>query len=364
MRALDPRPMDARSRADQAHAYLEQARNARQRGDSASTLGSLHQAVQVLDPEDQAPLHARAGWRLAKAAFDFHDLGYLGIALDHLLVNELALDDPSALRALPRLSQRWWDTAGYRDPRLSTLWQAWSTRRQEQGDPWLAATGHAHLAWSLACTGQLDALDDLTEHILSLDPRRFGDGPHRHPDAPDTRSSVWWAQLELLRPSLWSTAWSPRRDRARDLLDALLDAAAAADIEVASSAWDLDPAMRAAIANDLSAFVDRWAEPWIAGLRDLDHPRASFHLALAQGLLQARASQPASIEALEVAASIAEASDIGPEWQADAWCQVLRAATRLGQSSRAARAQQRAVDLISTYGLGGLRPPSPTAPKA
>lgn len=313
----------------------------------------LTRATELLASSEAPRDHERTAWKLAKAAYDYDDFQALDLAFDHLLDSEDALGGPVALKALPPLTQRWWDRRGYHDKRPAELWRRFSESAQAAGDPWLAATGQAQRAWHLSCSGDLDTLDELVDHYLHLEPRRFGEGPHRHPDAPDTPTSLWWAQLTLLRPALWNVAWQPRRRRAEELIEALLDATDAAEIDLETSAWNLDAAMRAALANELTEFVSRWGRPWLRTLRTLNHPRASFHRTLAEGLMDLVAERPTSITKLQQAQDLANASTLGPEWRADALQQRLAAQIRFEPSNPPGDAHRELKGLHRTFGLWG-----------
>lgn len=344
--------MDSRAVADATHALLARAATARSDGDGAACVAHLTEAVQLLSQSDLRELLGKVCWRLAKAGYDFeqHD-----VMLD-ALAPVLGSDDPFAhapgsRRALPAIATRWWDARGYADDRLNRLWGAWARVHEAEGDPWMAASGRAQQAWHRACAGDHAGLDELVEQYLALDPKRFGNGPHRHPDAPDTPSSVWWAQLELLRIALWSTVWSDRRERALDLLDALEDAAEAAELHRASEAWFLDPACRAAIAFDLHDVRDRYAEAWIASLSRLDHPRAPFHLALARGLVAAsRGDRSTALPHLEDAVRLADEGRFGAEWSMDARRELAKILAA-DEPERAARLRSEGSDLGARFGI-------------
>lgn len=348
--------MDARTRHDRAHELLARARAARSDRNSAAQIDLLDQAVQTLSRTEDRELLVRVCWRLAKAAHDLAEPQALARAMDHLLSVPGAFAHPSAVRALPALCQKWWDLEGYHDERPGRLWLGFIEHYQAQGDPWLSACGRTQRAWHLACSGKLDELDELVNAVLALDPHRFGDGPSRHPQAPDTPTSVWWAHLAVLQPALWSAAWSHRPRRAAYLLDALLDASDAAQMPVASSAWLIDAAARAAYANDLTESIARYTGPWRQRLNDLDHPRADFHRAMADGLLASHQSSESATPAFLSAADIAAKRAIGPEWQVDALLHAARAGQRFGPHDGADDAARRARSLVDTFGLAGLLP--------
>lgn len=354
--------MDTRDVADRAHGLIDQASAARAGDDGAACITHLAAAQAVLlpageDPGLQPVLH-KVSWRLAKAGHDFDRLDVMLDALDPLLDEARpALGTPfdhvrSARRALSPIARRWWDARGYGDDRIARLWLAWAETYRDEGDPWLEASGHAQRAWHLACAGDQDALDTIIERYLATDPKRFGSGPHRHPRASDTPSSVWWAQLELVRIGLWASAWTGRRRRAQDLLDALEDAAEAAALDRADEPWFLDPACRAALAFGLEDVLAAYAEPWLAALDRLEHPRAAFHRALAAGLVAGHRGHPEqAIEALQRAVRLADDGKFGAEWQIDARRNLV-AMLEVRSDPEAAVRREEAAELGTRFGIG------------
>jgi hypothetical protein len=300
--------MDPRTLTDRAHAALDRAAQARADDDGAGCLAALEEAWSLLLDRDQPSLFAKVAWRRAKAGYDFGDADAMLDAVTPLLEAGRPFEDhPPARRAMQPIATRWWDTRGYGDDRVARLWAAWAESYRREGDPWMAAQGEAQRAWHLACAGDHQALDALIERYLALDPRRFGTGPHRHPKAPDTPASVWWAQLDLVRTGLWAATWARRRERARDLLDALEDAAEAARLERPDEPWFLDPVLRAALAFGLDAPRGAYARAWLPALDRVDGPRGALHRSLARGLLHE------DVEALEAAATQALEHHLGAE---------------------------------------------------
>lgn len=350
--------MDARTRHDRVNDLLARAREAAIAGDPAARLRWSEEAAQTALDADE-PLAVRAAWRFAKAAHDAKDPTAVLRALDHLLTLPAALAADEALRALPALTQLVWDHAGYADARPAQAWDALAIHHERSRDPWLAATARAQQAWHLACAGDHPGLDGIVDRLLGLDPRTFGDGPSRHPDAPDARGSVWWAQLAVLRTAAWSAAWAGRRRRAVDLVDALLDAAEAARLDVAADPWTIDPAARAALTGGEPSQIHALAGAWRARFDRLDVPRAPLHRALAAALLDPPSREVA--RALAEAADRALADRVGPEWAADAWSRAATVARDAGDAEASTAAAARAEALIARYGLGGLRPAGPDA---
>lgn len=329
--------MDERTRVDRAHAALDAASQARERGDVHACLEALGRAWDEAEGTSQDTLKARIAWRRSKAAFDVGEVDVMLDAVTPLLEQgDPFAHHPTGRRALLPISTTWWDTRGYQDPRLPRLWQAWVASYEAEGDPWMAAQGRARLAWHHACAGDQDALDAVIEHVLQQDPRSFGQGPHRHPSAPDTPSSVWWAQLELARTGLWAAVWHGRRDRARDLLDAMEDAAEAAELVRTKDPWFLDPIMRAALAFDLSEPLRSYRQAWLDALSSVDGPRGVFHRALASGVLALHDARPdIAVTALDEAVATAEEARIGVEWTVDAMACLERALIASGHAGRA-----------------------------
>jgi hypothetical protein len=336
--------MDARARLDHAHRSLDLATAARQRGDGAACLQHLEQAYQLA--EGDAALVEKVAWRLSKAAFDFGTITQAFDALSPILAAPFAYSS-GPRSAVPELCTRWWDECGYRDPRPYQLWRATVESWRADGDPWMAAAATSRLAWGYACAGAWSDLDAVVEGTLQLDPRTFGEGPHKHPRAPDTPSSVWWAHIEVLRTALWATAWTPRPARAIDWLDAAADALAGASLPEDGDLWLLDASMRAAIANGLDVAPAR-QKRWLHQLSDHAGPRGAFHRSIGQGVLAAQAERAdEASNHFAHAARIAREHRLGPEWEADA---LLRRAD-LGD----AQAQEQGQHLVDHFGLLGLR---------
>lgn len=347
--------MDTRSLADRADALLAQAGAARADGHGERCLLRLQQAAALVAGDDPqgplAPLRHRIAWRIAKAGYDFDDPDAMLDGLDPLLAEGAPFAHvPAGRRALAAIATRWWDTRGYADDRIPRLFDALARVHADEVDPWLAATARAKLAWHHACAGDLEALDAIIEHTLGLDPKRFGTGPHRHPSASDAPSSVWWAQLEVTRTGLWSAVWTRRRDRARDLVDALLDAAEAARLDVHSDVWFLDPLARAGIAFSLDDLVADVGTAWVDALDALDGPRPAFHHALAEGLLASHNAHPAyAIDALERALALADSHILGPEWRIDVRLELARI---VPDPQRESPLREQARNLGAQFGVG------------
>ncbi|MFK7929620.1 MAG: hypothetical protein AB8H79_15600 [Myxococcota bacterium] len=345
--------MDPRATADHVHTLLDQAGHARTQGRHAACIEHLTQAQAALSEADLPDVMSQVSWRLSKAHYDFGTPeGMLDAVTPLLEAGQPFHGNPGARRALSTIAKRWWDSRGYADDRVAKLWGAWAQSYADDSDPWMQASGETQRARHVACAGNNEELDSIIEHYLTLDPKRFGVGPHRHPSAPDTPSSVWWAQLELLRIGLWHATWSQRADRAIDLLDSLEDAAEAAEIDRASDPWFLDPACRAAIAFGWADVLERYSADWLRALRALDHPRAAFHLALATGSLPS--TDPAdAIAALQEAIHLADTDKIGAEWRIDAR---LSLANRLSDSEESTRysLRQQAAEIAASTGVGAF----------
>lgn len=347
--------MTARATIERAHALLDQAAEARERRSHDRCLGALNEARDLLLDTPERALLGKVSWRLAKAAYDFGTPEQMLDAVTPLLeAGEAFAHHGPGRRAMAPIAKRWWDTRGYADHRVARLWEAWSDSYRAEQDPWMEAMGQAQLAWHLACAGDQTELDAIIERYLAMDPRAFGAGPHRHPDAPDTPSSVWWAQLELLRTGLWAAAWSGRRDRARDLADAIEDAAESAELDRAADPWFLDPLIRVGLAFDLREILDTWYAPWEATLSASDTPRARFHLALGRSLeLRRTGDHFAAWEAAGGALEHALEQRFGPEWTVDALVARAGAEAGLPGASRS-KTLDEITELKSTYGLWGL----------
>jgi hypothetical protein len=292
-------------------------------------------------------LAARAAWKRARAAVDTSDAAVASGALDDLLACPATFDEPYVLKALPAFVSWWWDRVGYVDDRPARLWSAFAEHALAHQDPWLASVAQAQRAWHLACVGDLERLDALVDQTLRLDPDTFGDGPSRHPEAPDAPSSVWWAQLCVLRPALWSAAWKSRQERAQELLDALVEVLDAIERPIDHDVWALDAAMRAAIAAGSDDWVRGHRDAWVHKLRGLHHPRAPFHEALAIGLTARENHERRA--AFDRAAALTEV--VGPDWRADVWWH--RERMEHGEACTPSAELRTHVD---RYGLWGVTP--------
>jgi len=345
--------MDTRTLAERAHDLLDRAGAARAQGRAGACVEHLQDAADVLAGTELTTLHHKTCWRLAKAGYDFDQIDVMLDAVTPLLeLGQPFAHVASARRALQPMATRWWDTRGYGDDRLARLWLAWAQAHRDDGDPWLEAQGHVQRAWHLACAGDVTALDATIERYLALDPRRFGSGPHRHPDAPDTPTSLWWAQLDLVRIGLWSCTWTGRRERARDLLDAMEDAAEAARLDRPDEPWFLDPVCRAAVAFDLPEVADAYLQDWVPAVQRVEHDRAGFHTALARGLCARAQGQPdRAAQHLQQAVELADAGGFGAEWCVDARHQ-LAELLHPTDPDRAATLRQQSATLGERFGIG------------
>jgi hypothetical protein len=348
-----PEAMTPRATIERAHALLDEAALARERRSHDRCLRLLTEAQELLRDTDDRALLGKVSWRLAKAAYDFGTPEQMLDAVTPLLeVGEAFAHHKPGRRAMAPISRRWWDTRGYADARVPRLWEACAASYRAEGDPWLEAMAHSQRAWHLACAGEHGALDQLIERYLATDPRHFGTGPHRHPDAPDTRASVWWAQLELVRTGLWAAAWSGRRDRARDLADAFQDAAEGAELDPASDPWFLDPLLRVALAFELDELLAATLDPWRHALAASDSDRAPFHLALGEGLVALRdGDAERALPSLQRAVALTEQRPHGAEWSVDALRHRARAEAAAGRGdpdTTVALAQR----LSTRFGLG------------
>lgn len=353
--------MDAQALADRAQVLLDEATRARTAGDGSGCVQALERARQLLQESPLEPQFHKVSWRLAKAAYDFGRPDTMLHAIAPLLDRGNPFTDSAAARrALAPISTRWWDSRGYADDRIAALWTAWADAYRKDGDPWMEASGRFQVAWHRACAGDHAGLDQIVEHYLALDPRRFGTGPHRHPRAADPAASVWWAQLELVRIGLWQAVWAHRADRAIELLDAMEDAAEAAEVVRHDEVWFLDPVCRAGLAFGWEAVVERYAMSWQATLDRLDHPRAEFHQALAIGLLPTTPGADRE-RTLRRAMHLAEQGQIGAEWQIDVRLELARL---LPEGPDTGVLQREAADLAQRMGVGAfsthpaMEPPS------
>lgn len=302
---------------EQIEALLEQARTHRSAGDLGSSRTALTNAIRLADQLEDPAWSQITRWRSAKAAFDDRDPS----AVLDLVEPLLALDEPfehypTGIDAIPRITRQAWDSLGYADGRIDALWSAWTRHHRRAGDPYLAAMGEVHTGWALACRGELPALSALLDRWSSATPRSFGRGPHRHADAPDTRSSVFWVQRDVARTVLRGATWAGVERLAWSALETLHDAVQDIGTAPADDYWFLEPVGRAQLRFG-------WSDPggvqdaWPIAAAALTHPRSEFHRALTHAELARRdGRRDHARETFERASTHAEGA--GPEWMADA----------------------------------------------
>lgn len=281
-------------------------------------------AREALELPSDHPLRQVTAWRLAKAEYDHGTPQAMIEALRPILDQ----DDPfehyrAGLRAADPVTRHYWDHVGYGEPLILELWEAASRAWRRDGDPYLAAVGDLQRAWQFACRGEREALRDLVQHYGNLTPDTFGEGPHRHPRAPDAPTSVFHVQLDLARTALWSACWT-RDDRlAWEAGELAEDAAEGAGLERLEEVWYLDPVLRASITFGDTVAPDTQAA-WLGQLSRLSEPRRTVHLGLAHGLLARRAGEQTAKQHFLDAAHAAGQATIGPEWLADALAEAWR----------------------------------------
>lgn len=318
---------------------LARARRARREGDGPGVLAALEEAVVTSAEAGDESLLTLAAWRLSKA---HHDYGTPEGALDALDWLQTEGRTPwegyaRAREGMERLSAWVTSTAGYGDPRLVDLWRGWLDALAN--DPWRRAQGTVQLAWVLACRGDLDALRQLAEGVFRTSPSRFGTGPTAHPDAPDTPTSVYYAQLELARVLLRGATWVGDTATAEDALDAWYEAAGA--VEVEPDYWLLEAHAHASVRLGWGEGLDDFAAAHAA----LDHPRARVHRPLGAAILALDAGADATL-ALRQAAASAREEHVGYEWEALALAELHR----LGAGG------SRLKELVRTTGVAAFAP--------
>lgn len=310
---LDEQRLEAAA-ATQHH--LDEATRARHAGDLPGAIAALERAADLADRSERPSLRSAVRWRLAKARYDHGDATGLLPAVLPLLDQDPFAGGARTLRAVDPVLRRHWDHVGYGEPAAIELLAAARRAHAEAGDPFLSARADVHAAWQLACTGDLEALADLVHRWSRLSPRQFGPGPHRHPSAPDTPSSVHWVVIDLARTWLRAATWARAEGaawRARELLE---DAAEDAGLRRQTDPWFLDAIARAGLAfDDAEALV--YLPAWRAALDAVQGPRGDHHRALARAWAS---DDPA---AFAEAAELAERHHLGPEWAASAWCEAL-----------------------------------------
>lgn len=294
--------------AQSIEALLARARGARAAHDVPGALAALREAQEASEALDVAhPLVARTAWRRAKAAFDVGATDEMLACLERVLTLEAPFaDHPQGLRAVEPIARRWWDERGYGDARIPALWQAFVAAWRDGGDPWLAASGEAQLAWEWACSGELERLRQRLVVLGGMGPRDFGDGPTKHPRAADAPSSVWFAQMDLARTALRAAVWARDEALAREAHEVYADALAEAELDEDADHWFLETAGRA---ERTFGWRGDLAERWLASAVRLEHPRARLHRALAEGVGNGWPS--ALVQVLDAADAA------GPEWGVD-----------------------------------------------
>jgi hypothetical protein len=314
---------------------LASAREARQAGDLARARDAISDAVTASEALEDPAWMAVSRWRLAKAAYDDGDpLAALDAVSPLLERGDPFADYPAGTKAVDPISCLAWDTLGYRDRRPEKLWTAWTALHRQQGDPFLAGMGEVRSAWPLACRGELEGLSRLLERWCGMTPRRFGTGPHRHPDAPDAESSVFWIQKDIARTVLRGATWAGAERLAWAASEVLEDAMEDTGTERSTDYWFLECISRAQLHfgwDDIAGYTTAWIEQAAA----LTHARAPFHRALTAGEV-ARSRDDMTSARTHFLTATHQASGLGPEWRADA----LREAIRCGE-------EQLIVDLTS-----------------
>ena len=330
--------------ASRIEAHLAAARQCRLDDDPPGTRHALAQAVDEADQLGDPHWTAVCRWRAAKAAWDDQDAPAVLAFVDPLL----ALEDPFAdylagLKAVEPATTLVWDTLGYGDPRPEQLWAAWTRHHRSVGDPYLAAMGEVKGAWARACQGDVDALHALLERWTAMTPRRFGTGPHRHAEAPDATSSLFWVQRDVARTALRGATWCLDERLAWMAAEALEDAMEDTGAVRLSDFWFLEPMCRAHLrfgGLDAGGYLDAWRD----AAQTLAHERAPFHRALQEGELARAAGATAQARgAFERAHEVG--AGLGPEWSTDALVEACAAGAERWDEAEA---------LVSRYSLGAF----------
>ncbi len=308
--------------------HLAEARRARAEDDLGAARHALAEAVACADRLGDLSWVSITRWRSAKAAFDQEDPAGALTAIEPLLqLDEPFADYAGGLKAVGPMTRLAWDQLGYGDRRPERLWQAWTAHHRRIGDPFLAAMGEVHAAWPLACRGELDALSALLERWAAVTPRRFGSGPHRHAEAPDTPASVFWVQRDVARTVLRGATWAGADRLAWLAWEALEDAMEDTGGDRTADYWFLESVARAGLRFGWEDALS-YLPPWEEAAARLEHPRADLHRALTAGELSRHRGDPDTAREHFLAAVLA-VGDSGPEWLADA----LREAARCGAAT-------------------------------
>jgi len=320
---------------------LVAARGARATASLPQCVQHLREAQAAASPlPDDHRLVAVVAWRRAKAAYDLgltdEMLGCLErvLSLDHPFA-----DYPQGLKAAEPLARRWWDERGYGHPLVARLWEAFVAAWREGGDPWMAASGEAQLAWDWACAGHLVPLQALLVRRGGQSPREFGNGPSKHPRAPDAPSSLWWAQMDIARIALRAAVWAGDEGLAREAHEVYADALAEAEVDESDDYWFLETAGRA---ERVFGWRGELAERWMAAAPGLSHPRAELHQALATAVVQGWPGAVAEV--------LPQADAAGPEWGID-----LRVVLHTGGEDADGRWLREARALAESRGVGVFR---------
>ena len=299
---------------------LVTAREAREQMDGPRCIDALERALAVALERETGPRLTVISWRLSKAHFDF---GAAAPTLECLAPLMERTDDPFAdypqgLRAVERIVRRYWDEVGYGSPLTMRVLEAARSTWENRSEPVLAARMTVQAAWQHACRGDATRLEQLLTSFDVLRPRDFRDGTHRHPDAPDAPSSVWWLQLDLARTVLRSATWTAHPHLAWRAFQSLEDAAEEAEVDRSSAFWFLEPAVHAGLDHAWRE-TDAYVAPYERALQHLEGPRAPYHRCLGEGVLAAhRGRNTTAATALEQAAHLARKGALGPEWELEA----------------------------------------------
>ncbi len=309
--------------ANQVETMLARARSARQVGDGPACIEALRAASAVAVERGEPDGMALTSWRHAKAIYDFGAPESLMDALGPALSVEAPFRAyPRGLDAVERVTRHVWDHVGYSDHRVDRLWSAYVAHYRVEGDPYLAAMGEVHAAWAWACRGEVTALSEWLERWSATSPRTLGSGPHRHADAPDTGSSVYWIQMDVARVVLRGATWAGEERLAWTAWQAYEDAVEDAGVQRDEQYWFLEPVCRGALKFGWKRALP-YLPAWQRAAAVLAHPRAPLHREVLRAeLARARGDLPGAearfMEAVRLAAGT------GPEWLADALTEAER----------------------------------------
>ena len=305
------------------------------------------------------PLRQVVPWRAAKLAHDLDDPETALAVLAPLLLDEADPFEhyPNGLDACVPLAQRMWRHHGYGRPEVRRLLERCSSSHAARGDRYLHHHLQNHLAWDLACAGDLGALATHLKELWNLQPRDLQDGPTRHPRAPDAATSVPWLQLDAARTALRAGTWAGDAELVELAEDAFEEAADDAGLERSAEYWFLEPIAMARLRLQRPD-PDEYVGAWFSAAPKLEHPRAGYHRALTRGFASLATEPHHAANDFDDAVRQAHFGGFGAEWEIDP--AVLAAKIRGAYPQSAHSLANSHGVAVFTAALGALEREAPT----